>query len=87
MTLAHTLLQRKTHLVDTVRNNRKRNCVDMVKSKMKKNEMFARERNTGIVMLKWSDKRDVLTLSTKHTDETRRRSAGVKMYTVNDYRL
>ncbi|CAH1384290.1 unnamed protein product [Tenebrio molitor] len=52
VTLAHELIKRKTHLVGTVRTNRKMNCVDVTKQKINKNEILARESNTGIVMLK-----------------------------------
>jgi hypothetical protein len=72
VTLAHELKKRKTHLVSTVRTNRKMNCVDVTKQKIKKNEILARESNTGIVMLKWCDKRDMLMLSTKHTNQTKK---------------
>jgi hypothetical protein len=72
VTLAHELTKRKTHLVSTVRTNRKMNCVDVTKQKIKKNEILARESNTGIVMLKWCDKRDMLMLSTKHTNQTKK---------------
>lgn len=69
VTLAHELLNRQTHLVGTVRSNRKLNCTEVVKKKLKKNEIFAQESNTGIVMMKWLDTRDVLILTTQHTDE------------------
>ncbi|KAJ8947324.1 hypothetical protein NQ314_008626 [Rhamnusium bicolor] len=34
-----------------------------------KDEITAKENADGITILKWRDKRDVLMLSTKHTDE------------------
>lgn len=67
--LAHQLQNRSTHLVGTLRSNRKMNPIDVVKAKLKKNEVIARESNTGVVVLKWKDKRDVLMLSTVHTDD------------------
>ena len=67
--LAHQLLERSTHLVGTLRSNRKLNPPDVVKAKLKKDEIVARESNTGVVILKWKDKRDVLMLSTVHTDK------------------
>jgi hypothetical protein len=72
VTLAHELIKRKTHLVGTVRTNRKMNCVDVTKQKIKKNEILARESNTGIVMLKWCYKRVVLMLSTNQTKKVSR---------------
>lgn len=69
VSLANQLLQRKTHLVGTVRSNRKFNSKEVANKKLKKGEIFAQESN-GIVMLKWKDTRDVLTLSTVHDDST-----------------
>lgn len=66
--LAHCLSERKTHLVGTLRANRKLNPKDVVTKKLQKNEVVAAESDTGVVILKWKDKRDVLVLSTKHTD-------------------
>lgn len=67
--LAHELLKRKTHLLGTLKSNRKNNPTDVTKAKLEKGETIARESDTGIVVQKWRDKRDVLILSTKHTDE------------------
>lgn len=41
--LAHEQLQRKTHLVGTLRQNRKLNPRDVVSKVLKKGEMVARE--------------------------------------------
>jgi hypothetical protein len=41
--LAHQLLERSTYLVGTLRSNRKLNPPDVVKAKLKKNEVIARE--------------------------------------------
>ncbi|XP_029348356.1 piggyBac transposable element-derived protein 4-like, partial [Acyrthosiphon pisum] len=51
--------------------NRKHNPQDVVKHKLKKGEIVAQKSNTGILILKWKDKRDVLMLSTKHEDNIR----------------
>lgn len=67
--LAHTLLKRNTHLVGTLRSNRKMNPKEVTEKKLKKDETVALESNTGVVIQKWKDKRDVLTLSTRHTDD------------------
>lgn len=66
--LAHELLIRSTHLVGTLRSNRKLNPKEVTNAKLKRGQQVARESNTGIVVLKWRDKRDVLVLSTVHTD-------------------
>lgn len=67
--LATELLKQNTHLVGTLRVNRKFNPKDVVEKKLKKDETVAAECKEGIVVQKWRDKRDVLCLSTKHTDE------------------
>lgn len=67
--LARELLKQKTHLVGTLRKNRKLNPIEVSTKKLKKGEIIARESN-GVVVLKWQDKRDVLCLSTFHTAVT-----------------
>jgi len=42
-----------------------------VKHKLKKGKIVAQKSNTGILILKWKDKKDVLMLSTKHEDNIR----------------
>jgi len=64
--LAHKLLDKNTHLVGTLRRNRKNNPKPVLNSILKKNEIKAMESNTGVIVAKWKDKRDVLFLSTKH---------------------
>lgn len=90
MELAHKLLEKKTHLVGTLRKNRKNNPKDVINKKLKKGESYSQESNTGVVITKWHDKRDVLTLSTKHTGEmitmrTRRNAETEKPDVVIDY--
>ena len=67
VSLAHQLQKRNTHLVGTLRNNRKFNPKHITDKKLRKGETVAAESNTGVVVQKWKDKRDVCTLSTKHT--------------------
>lgn len=66
--LANLLLARNTHLLGTLRKNRKNLPREVVDAKLKKGEVMAKENSDGIVVLKWKDKRDVLVLSTKHGD-------------------
>ncbi|XP_050528048.1 piggyBac transposable element-derived protein 4-like [Daktulosphaira vitifoliae] len=66
--LASELLNRSTNLVGTLRSNRKCNPKDVVNKKLKKGEVFAKQCNKGITVLKWKDKRDVLMISTQHSD-------------------
>ncbi|KAF2892203.1 hypothetical protein ILUMI_13973, partial [Ignelater luminosus] len=56
--------KKKTHLIGTLRSNRKYNPKEVVEKKLKAKEVFAQENKTGIVVLKWRDKRNVLMLST-----------------------
>lgn len=66
--LAQILLEQNTHLVGTLRANRNQNPKDVVTKKLKKGQFIAQQSDHGITVLKWKDKRDVLMLSTKHSD-------------------
>lgn len=66
--LALILLDNETHLVGTIRQNRKGTPVEVSKKKLKKGETIAKQNDDGIMVLKWKDRRDVLMLSTKHLD-------------------
>ncbi|KAB0790392.1 hypothetical protein PPYR_15240, partial [Photinus pyralis] len=68
--LANKLLDNKTHLLGTLRANRRGNPKDVVTKKLKPGEIIAKENNRGICIMKWKDRRDVLMLSTKHTNTT-----------------
>uniref|UniRef100_A0A2S2Q7N7 PiggyBac transposable element-derived protein 4 n=1 Tax=Sipha flava TaxID=143950 RepID=A0A2S2Q7N7_9HEMI len=61
---------RITHVVGTLRVNRKGNPKDVTTKKLKKGQIIAQQSNTNVVVLKWKDKRDLLMLSTKHVDTT-----------------
>lgn len=50
--LAEKLLYRNTHLVGTLRANRKRNPMIVTKKKISKGETVARINNKGVLMLK-----------------------------------
>lgn len=64
--LARSMLNNKTHLVGTLRANKKYLPKEVMNSALKKGELVAQEDENGIVVLKWKDKRDVRMLSTKH---------------------
>ncbi|XP_015437540.1 PREDICTED: piggyBac transposable element-derived protein 4-like [Dufourea novaeangliae] len=64
--LAISCLNRKTHVVGTLRNNKKFLPKDILHCKLRKGEMVSKEDDNGIVVLKWRDTRDVRILSTKH---------------------
>lgn len=65
--LANELISKDTHLVGTLRKNRKGLPKNVVEAKLSKGESIAMENERGICVLKWKDKRDVLMLSTKHS--------------------
>jgi len=64
--LAEKLLQQQTHLVGTLRSNRRGLPKSITTAQLKKGDVVAVENNAGITVLKWKDKRDVLMLSTMH---------------------
>lgn len=64
--LARTMLEKLTHVVGTVRANKKNMPTEVLQAKLKRGEMVSREDENGIVILKWRDTRDVRLLSTKH---------------------
>jgi len=66
--LAEKLLQRKTHLVGTLKSNIKRNPKDITQKKLNRGEIFAKKSDREIMVLKWRDRRDVLMISTKHSN-------------------
>ncbi|GBP95425.1 PiggyBac transposable element-derived protein 4 [Eumeta japonica] len=65
--LANELLNKDTHLVGTLRKNRRVLPKNVVDNKLKPGESIAMENERGICVLKWKDKPDVLMLSTKHS--------------------
>ncbi|KAJ8949511.1 hypothetical protein NQ314_008204 [Rhamnusium bicolor] len=64
--LASILLDKKTHMIGTLRANRRVNPKEVTTKKLKVGEVYAKENDRGICILKWKDKRDVLLLTTKH---------------------
>ncbi|KAJ8929353.1 hypothetical protein NQ314_017972 [Rhamnusium bicolor] len=67
--LAERLLDRNTYLVGTMRSNRKDIPQEVAKVKLKVGETIAMENHKGVTVLNWRDKRNVLMLSTKHSNE------------------
>lgn len=89
--LAYRLRRRKTHLVGTLRANRKHLPKDVMAMKLKRGEMSAKQSKDGIVVLKWRDKRDVRMLSTKTSPlktvvtQSRKKPAILKPVIITDY--
>ncbi|XP_047367608.1 uncharacterized protein LOC124956179 [Vespa velutina] len=68
--LVEKLIPCNTHLVETIRKNRKRISVEVKLKKLKQNKLIAMQNRKGIMVLKWKDRRDILIISTKHLAET-----------------
>lgn len=64
--LAVKLLNFQTHVVGTVRHNRKFMSKAVMFHPLKRGEIISREDDNGIVVLKWRDVRNVRILSSKH---------------------
>lgn len=64
-TIFEYLLAHDTNAIGTVRNNRKNMPKELNELKLKKGETATRS-SRGILALKWSDRKDVYLLSTKH---------------------
>ncbi|KAL4104076.1 hypothetical protein QTP88_019389 [Uroleucon formosanum] len=64
--LAEKMLSKNTHLVGTLRKNRRFLPKTVIGKKIKKGEIFGLENNSGIVISKFKDKRDIYLLSTRH---------------------
>jgi len=67
--LAEKLKIRQTHLVGTIRSNRKSNPKEVIKKKLKRGEFDSMRSDTNVLILKWKDKRDLYMISTKHNSE------------------
>lgn len=66
MPLAYKLLEKQTHLVGTLRSNRKFIPQQIKNAKLARGEIIAKESPEDVTILKWRDKRDVQMLSTCH---------------------
>jgi hypothetical protein len=80
--LAETLIKRKTHMIGTVRRNRRGLPKQVTGKKLKRGSVVAQQNRLGVTVLKWRDKRDVLMLSTTHDDAM---SEQAKPMIVQDY--
>lgn len=79
--LAQKLLTLKTYCSGTLRVNRKNNPKEVSQRKLKRGESIAKFNSSGICVLKWKDRRDVLMISSQHgsdmTSVTNRRGETV----------
>lgn len=69
VSLAHQLNDNQTHLIGTLRQNRKYNPKRVFDKKLTRGEMTAQQSNTKVIVGKWLDKRDVAFLTTKSCPE------------------
>ena len=60
------MLAEKTHVVGKVRPSKAKLPKEVLKKKLHRGEMVAKEESHGILVLKWRHIRDVHVLSTKH---------------------
>lgn len=58
--LAHNLNENQTHLIGTLRKKRKMNPKSVEQKQLDRGQMVAKESNTGVIVGKWKDTRDVL---------------------------
>ena len=63
--LTNFMSKKQTYICGTLRSDRKGNPKEVVSKKLKKGEVEWKRRET-VVVSKWKDKRDVLTISNKH---------------------
>lgn len=67
--LAELLNSKQTHLIGTLRTNRKSNPKEVTNKKFKKGEIISMRSSSNVLVLKWRDKRDLCMISTKHDSE------------------
>ncbi|KAJ8961067.1 hypothetical protein NQ314_005997 [Rhamnusium bicolor] len=89
VSLTKQFTAKKTYICGTLRSNRKGNSKDLVKKKLKTGELVWC-RHDSVVLCKWRDKREVLTISNMHkvqVVEVRNRNGTIAMKPniVRDY--
>ena len=67
--LAEHLLNKKTFLCGTLRTNRKGIPLEILQNKLKKGNIIGKQNDTGVKIMKWKDKRDVLMITTVKNHE------------------
>lgn len=88
--LTESLTAKKTNICGTLRKGRKHLPKNIINKKMKKGQ-YTWQSNGSTVVCKWKDKRDVLTISNKHSNvamtqvKNRRGNIKLKPIIVEDY--
>ena len=80
--LAERLIKRKTHMIGTIRRNRRGLPKQVTGKKLRRGCVVAQQNRLGVTVLKWRNKRDILMLSTTHDDAM---SEEAKPIIVQDY--
>lgn len=63
--LAHKLLEKKTYCTGTLRSNRMNNPKSVIEKKIKVGESISKYTTDGVCVVKWKDRREVLTISSE----------------------
>ena len=80
--LAEKLISRKTHLVGTLRRNRKGIPLKVKEKPLKRGQVYSQQNRSGVLVLKWKTKRDLFMVSTRHDDSL---APNGKPMVVEDY--
>lgn len=76
--LAEKLLEHTTAVCDTVCKNQKGIPTEILTKKLKKGEVTGRVNDKDVKIIKWKDKRDVLTISTVNSHDVQMIPTGKK---------
>ena len=68
--LAKRLLGNDTYLIGTLRRNRVGSGKAILQKKLRKGEIYGLQNGNGVKLIKWTDKRDILMISTKPSHTT-----------------
>jgi hypothetical protein len=63
-------LENGTYLIGTLRSNRTGSGKAVVEKQLKKGEIYGLQNGDGVKLIKWTDKRDILMISTKPSHTT-----------------
>ncbi|XP_025191153.1 piggyBac transposable element-derived protein 4-like [Melanaphis sacchari] len=88
--LAHKLLEKKTYCTGTLRSNGINNPKSVIEKKIQVGESICNYMSDGVCVVKWKDRREVLTISSEFKGETveatnRRGTIKMKTETVVQY--
>lgn len=67
--LAEDLLSKQTYCTGTLQMNRRGNPRAVTSKRLTRGRLIYRKNQKGVCVMKWKDKRDVLTISTEHTPD------------------